>query len=117
MLPCQVACNVGVITNKVAIKLIDNETVNMICPLGLPLGIENIIDMANVNEKHLALNGCPVKCASKALESAGITEYKEITLTSDFDIPKNKNLKDETNINKVEAKVKDVIDEFLSEQR
>lgn len=117
ILPCQGACNVGVMTNKVALNLVDNETVNMVCPLGLPLGIKNIIDMANVNEKHIALNGCPIKCASKALESAGITEYKEITLTSDFDIPKNKNFKDETKINDVEAKVKDVIDEFLSEQK
>ena len=92
ILPCQGACNVGVMTNKVALDMVDNETVNMVCPLGLPLGIKSIIDMANVNEKHLALNGCPVKCASKALESAGITEY-------------------------VEAKVKDIIDEFISEQK
>ena len=38
------------------------------------------------------------------------TQYR---LTSYFDISKNKNLKDETNINKVKAKVKDVIDDFL----
>ncbi|GAU79916.1 putative zinc-binding protein [Fusibacter sp. 3D3] len=44
ILPCQGACNVGVMTNKVALNLVDNETVNMVCPLGLPLGIQNIID-------------------------------------------------------------------------
>ncbi len=64
-LPCQGACNVGVMTNKVALEMVDNE----------------------------------------------------MTLTSDFDIPKDKNFKDETNINKVEAKVKVIIDEFLSEQK
>jgi hypothetical protein len=50
-------------------------------------------------------------------ESAGIIEHKELTLTADFNIPKNKNFKDETNINKIEVKVKDVIDEFLSEKK
>ena len=117
ILPCQGACNVGVMTNKVALKLVDNEAVNMVCPLGLPLGIKNIIDMANVNEKHLALNGCPVKCASKALESAGITNYKEITLTSDFDIPKNKNFKDETNIISRSKKLKMLLMSFSLNRR
>ncbi|MDO9527579.1 MAG: putative zinc-binding protein [Syntrophales bacterium] len=111
ILSCQGACNVGVMTNKIVLKLVDNETVNMVCPLGLPLGIKSIIDMANVNEKHLALNGCLIKCASKAFE------YKEIMLTADFDIPKNKNFNDETSIDKVEEKVKEVINEFLSAQQ
>jgi len=117
ILPCQGACNVGVMTNKVALRLVDNETINMVCPLGLPLGIKSIIDMANKNDKHLALNGCPIKCGSKALDAAGINEYAEITLTTDFDIPKNKNFKDETNINNVEEKVKGIIDQFLLAQR
>lgn len=113
ILPCQGACNVGVMTNKVALKLVDNETVNMVCPLGLPLGIKNIVDMAGVNDKHIALNGCPIKCASKALETAGLTEHEEITLTTDFGIPKNKNYKDETNMDQVESKVKDILNQLL----
>lgn len=117
ILPCQGACNVGVMTNKVALKLVDNETVNMVCPLGLPLGIKSIIDMANTNQKHIALNGCPIKCSSKALESAGITRYQEITLTSDFDISKNKKFNDETNIDQVEMKVINVVNEYLAEQK
>lgn len=114
ILPCQGACNVGVMTNKVALKLVDNETINMVCPLGLPLGIKGIIDMAAVNDKHIALNGCPVKCASKALESAGFNEYQEITLTQDFDIQKNKNFSDETKMDEVESKVQEYIDKLLS---
>lgn len=112
ILPCQGACNVGVMTNKVALKFVDNESVNMVCPLGLPLGIQSIIDMANTNDKHLAINGCPIQCASKALASAGIKEFKEVTLTSDFAIQKNKNYKDETNMHLVEAKVSEIIEQF-----
>lgn len=109
ILPCQGACNVGVMTNKVALKFVDNDQVNMVCPLGLPLGIKNIIDTALLNDKHIALNGCPLKCASKALEVVEIKDFEEITLTSDFGIQKNKNFNDETNMNQVEDRVKEVI--------
>ena len=112
ILPCQGACNVGVMTNKVALKFVDNESINMVCPLGLPLGIKSIIDMATVNDKHIALNGCPVKCASKALESAGIKKYEEITLTQDFEIQKNKKFNDETNMEQVVDKVSKTINEM-----
>lgn len=117
ILPCQGACNVGIMTNKVALKFVDNETINMVCPLGLPLGIKNIIDMAAVNDKHIALNGCPVKCASKALEVAGFKEYEEITITQEFDIQKNKNFKDETKMDQVESKVKEYLDKLLSKDK
>jgi uncharacterized metal-binding protein len=117
ILPCQGACNVGVMTNKVALKFVDNQKVNMVCSLGLPLGIQKIIDMANVNDKFIAMNGCPVKCSSKTLDKIGIKNYEEITLTNDFDIEKNKNYKDETNIEKVESKVKELIDKFFNENK
>lgn len=114
ILPCQGACNVGVMTNKVALKLVDNNTINMVCPLGLPLGIKKIIDMGAVNDKHIALNGCPIKCSSKALESVGFEKYDEITITQEFDIEKNKNFNDETNMEQIEEKVKEVIDNLFS---
>ena len=116
ILPCQGACNVGVMTNKIALKLVNNETINMVCPLGLPLGIKSIIDMGAVNDHHIAVNGCPVKCSSKALESAGFNEYEEIVLTQDFGIQKNKNFNDETNITQVESKVKELISKFMEKE-
>ena len=117
ILPCQGASNVGVMTNKVAIKLVDNETVNMVCPLGLPLGIESIIDKAAVNDKHIALDGCPKNCSSKALEAAGFTDYEKISVTEDCGIQKNKNFEDETKMDQIEAKVQETIDQLLSEDR
>ncbi|AIS53062.1 hypothetical protein TKV_c19150 [Thermoanaerobacter kivui] len=92
ILPCQGACNVGNMTSKVALKYVDNEKINMVCALGLPLGIEKIIDMAKQNDKFIALNGCPMKCSSKALDKVGITGYEEIVLTSDFGIEKKQKL-------------------------
>ncbi len=112
ILPCQGSCNVGVMTNKIAVSLVDHERINMVCPLGLPLGIESIINMAKLNDKHLALNGCSVKCASKALESANIHAFAEITLTDDFGIQKNKNFKDETKIDLVYKRVQFELDQL-----
>lgn len=109
ILPCQGACNVGVMTNKVALKFVNNDSVNMVCPLGLPLGIEHIIKMGATNDKHIALNGCPERCASKALESAGFTIAGEIMLTQDFGIKKNKIFNEEPNMDQVEAKVKGML--------
>lgn len=112
ILPCQGSCNVGVMTNKIAVSLVDHERINMVCPLGLPLGIESIINMAKLNDKHLALNGCSVRCASKALESANIHAFAEITLTDDFGIQKNKNFKDETKIDLVYKRVQFELDQL-----
>lgn len=114
VLPCQGACNVGVMTNKLALKLVNNDTINMVCPLGLPLGIKSIIDMGSVNDKHIAVNGCPVKCATKALASAGFPIYDEITLTQDFGIQKNKNFADETNMDQAELKLREIIEKLLN---
>lgn len=113
ILPCQGACNVGVMTNKVALRFVNNDSVNMVCPLGLPLGIEHIIKMGVVNDKHIALNGCPERCASKALESAGFTVASEIMLTQDFGIKKNKIFNEEPNMDQVEARVKDTLFSLL----
>lgn len=109
ILPCQGACNVGVMSNKVALRYVNNDTINMVCPLGLPLGIESIIKMAKANDKHIALNGCPVRYSSKALESAGIMKYEEFTITEDFNIKKNKDFSDETNMELIEEKMGETI--------
>jgi len=111
ILPCQGACNVGYMTGKVAVKVADNEKVNMVCALGLPLGIENIVTMARVNDKFVALNGCPTKCASKTLDKIGFKDYQELVFTSDFGMQKNKNFTDETNLAQAEAKVKEMLKE------
>lgn len=116
ILPCQGACNVGQMTNRAALKFVDNEKVNMVCSLGLPLGLKKVLEMAAVNEKYIALNGCPLNCASKALESAGISNFDAITLTTEFGIEKNKNFSDDTKIDEVEAKVQSLIENYFTSE-
>lgn len=61
----------------------------------------------------IALNGCPMKCSSKTLDKVGIIGYEEIVLTSDFGIEKNKNFNDESNMDKVEQKIEEIIEKFF----
>jgi uncharacterized metal-binding protein len=101
ILPCQGTSNTGVMTTKAAMHFAKKQEASMVCPLGLPLGIEGIIKSCKSNDGHIALNGCGVKCASKALDSIGVTNYTELELVSDFGIKKNKNYDEETGLDDV----------------
>jgi len=109
ILPCQGSSNTGMMTSKVTLNKVDGKEFKTVCALGLPLGIEGIIKNAKSNEEFVALNGCPIKCASKALLSVGIDDFKEITVT-DLGIQKNGNMKDETGIEKLSAKLDEVVE-------
>ncbi len=109
ILPCQGSSNTGMMTSKVTLNKVDGKEFKTVCALGLPLGIEGIIKNAKSNEGFVALNGCPIKCASKALLSVGIDDFKEITVT-DLGIQKNGNMKDETGIEKLSDKLDEVVE-------
>jgi uncharacterized metal-binding protein len=102
-------------THKIALKLADNVKINTVCSLGLPLGIQSIINTAKMNERFIALNGCSTKCSSLALKKVGIADFSELTLTDDFAIQKNKNFNDETKFDQVEAATRNIISEWQSE--
>jgi len=65
--------------------------------------------MAKAIDKHIALNGCPVRYSSKVFESAGIMKYEEFTITEDFNIKKNKDFSDKTNMELIEEKMGETI--------
>ena len=80
--PCQGRCNVSMMTKTVAEYFVD-DTIQVIHHLNLPIGKE-----PDINEKYIALNGCPAKCASKEFETVKLKPNEEIIITKDFD-PKN----------------------------
>jgi len=108
ILPCQGSSNTGVMTSKVMLEKVDGNKYKTVCALGLPLGIEGIIKNGKKNEKFVALNGCPIKCASKALESAGIVNYEEINVT-ELGIQKTGDMKDLDGIEKVREELDKVL--------
>lgn len=110
ILPCGGACNVGMLTIKATIAMTkEKEAVSYVCPLGLPLGIHSIIDKARQSERFIALNGCEMECASKALQAVSITPEKAILLTADYGLKKNKNFDDETKLPEIISDVRNEI--------
>lgn len=106
VLPCSRACSVGMMTTQAVLEIASKRPdIGFVYALGLPLGIPGIIEMAKKADYYIALNGCEVKCATKSLEKAGIKWDKELTLTKDLGLSKNKNLKDENGLPEVIRRV------------
>jgi len=111
LLPCSGACNLGMTTTKSVINVLNKkENTDFVCALGLPLGIEGIIKNGKSSHSYIAVNGCKVKCASKALQSADIEVNEEIVLTEDYSIKKNKNYNDETKLEDIENQLENLVD-------
>lgn len=114
LLPCSGACNVGMLTTKCVTQLAQKyDNINFVCALGLPLGIEGIVNNAKKSEFYIAVNGCKVACASKALKSVNIEPDKEVIVTEDIGIQKNKNYSDENGFDALSDKVESLINEVL----
>jgi uncharacterized metal-binding protein len=102
ILPCSGACNVGMLSTQAVVEILgERENTDFVCALGLPLGIESIVKNGKSSDGYIALNGCPVRCATKALESADIPISEEVVITEKFNMTKNKNLKSTEKIGQI----------------
>jgi uncharacterized metal-binding protein len=89
--PCAGASNVGQISNKVAIELANNDVGTMMCTVGVGGHVPGLVKSAEGCEQIMVIDGCPLKCAKKTLEHAGINVDKHIVLT-ELDIKKDHDL-------------------------
>jgi len=80
-LPCSGGSNCGQIANQVAVKL-DQEGVGRIyCLAGLGAHIKGMVESARAAKRIVALDGCQVACAKKAVEHAGLVVTDWICVT------------------------------------
>lgn len=86
-----------------------HDNINFVYSLGIPLNIEGIVNNAKKSEYYIALNGCKVKCAAKALESIGLKPDKEIVVTEGLNIQKNKQYKSIEGLDILESSVEQII--------
>jgi uncharacterized metal-binding protein len=115
ILPCGGACNVGMLTIKATIAIVnEHKEVSYVCPLGLPLGIQSIIAKAKQSDKFIAINGCEMECASKALQAVSITSEKAILLTAEYGLKKNKNFDDETKLSEIISDIRGEVDLIMA---
>lgn len=87
--PCAGAANVGQLSNKVAIELEKQGIGNLMCTVGIGARAPGLMKSAEASDRIIAINGCPVNCATKTMELAGFKVDREIVL-SDLGIKKTK---------------------------
>lgn len=69
---CAGGSNVGQITNSAAVEITKEGKGRMYCLAGLGGHVQGLIDNTKKADKVIVVDGCPVGCAKKIVEHAGI---------------------------------------------
>jgi uncharacterized metal-binding protein len=72
LLPCSGGSNCGQIANQVAVKLDEEGVGKIYCLAGIGAHIKGMVESAKSAKRIVALDGCEVACAKKAVEHAGL---------------------------------------------
>ena len=97
------------VADKVARELMFAGAGTMFCLAGLGAGIEGMVQTARDADVNLVIDGCPVDCAKKIFEKAGLTNYRYIKVT-DLGIEKVKGVRcTREQVDTVMAKAREVL--------
>ncbi len=80
-LPCSGGSNCGQISNQVAVKLDEEGIGRIYCLAGIAAHIDGMVESARGAKRIVALDGCQVACAKKAIEHAGLAVTDWICVT------------------------------------
>ncbi|MDD5265450.1 MAG: putative zinc-binding protein [Candidatus Bipolaricaulis sp.] len=79
--PCSGGSDVGELTDRAARRLDQNGTAQMDCLAGVGGRVSGIVKTTEAAGQRLAIDGCPVGCASKTLELAGVSPFRHVCVT------------------------------------
>lgn len=82
-LSCSGGSNCGQITNHVAVNLDIEKIGHIYCLAGIAAHIDGMVESARDGKRIVALDGCQVACAKKAIEHAGLTVTDWICVTNE----------------------------------
>jgi uncharacterized metal-binding protein len=103
---CSGASNVGQIANQAAIELARENVAGFFCLAGVGGQIKGFLKSAREADLMVAIDGCPVQCATKTLQHAEIEPAIQIIVT-DLGIEKSHDIiLDENVCRRVIEKVK-----------
>src|SRR5574340_108392 len=106
---CSGGANVAEISDRAARELMFGGSGTMFCLAGLGAGIQGMIQTAKDADVNLVIDGCPMDCAKKVFEKAGVTNYAYFKVT-DLGIEKAKGVRcTSEQVAKVIAKAKEVL--------
>jgi len=92
LLPCAGGSNCGQITNQVAVRLDEEGVGRIYCLAGIAAHIDGMVESARGAKRIVALDGCQVSCAKKAIEHAVLKVTDWICVT-DEGVAKNHQFK------------------------
>ncbi|MDD1748982.1 MAG: putative zinc-binding protein [Methanothrix sp.] len=78
---CSGASNVGQIANQAAIQLAKEKVAGFFCLAGVGAHIKGMVKSAKEAGLMVAIDGCPVQCATKTLQHAEIEPAIQIVVT------------------------------------
>ncbi|MBF7084277.1 putative zinc-binding protein [Desulfallas sp. Bu1-1] len=81
--PCSGASNVGQIANQAGVELTKAGIGKMFCLAGIGGHVESFVESAKGAKRIIAIDGCPVQCAKKTLEHAGVTITDYVVVTEE----------------------------------
>lgn len=106
---CSGGANVAEIADKVARELMFDGCGTMFCLAGLGAHIQGMVQTAKDADLNLVIDGCPMDCARKVFEQAGIANYAYVKVT-ELGIEKVKGVRPtDEQVAKVVAKAREVL--------
>ncbi len=112
-LPCSGGSNCGQITNQVAVNLDIEKVGHIYCLAGIAAHIDGMVESAKGAKRIVALDGCQVACAKKAIEHAGLKVTDWICVTEAGISKSHEFMMDEDEIELIEQRTKESIERPL----
>ena len=78
---CSGAADVGELSDRAARTLSREGTGKMYCLSGIGANLGAFIDKTKNSPRTLVIDGCPVDCAKKCMEKAGVSGFEYIRIT------------------------------------
>lgn len=107
---CSGGANVGEIADRAVRKMMFDGEGAMFCLAGLGGDIQGMIQTARDADLNVVIDGCPLDCAKKVFDRAGVTNYEQFRVT-DLGIEKAKGVPcTEEQVEQVAFKAKEVLE-------
>jgi len=106
---CSGGANVAEVSDRAARELMSAGCGTMFCLAGIGAGIDSMIQTARKADLNLVLDGCPMDCAKKIFDRAGLTNYVQLKVT-DLGIEKTKGVRaTDEQVDKVFTRARDLL--------
>ncbi len=108
---CSGGANVAEVADRAARELMFEGLGTMFCLAGLGAEIQEMIQTARDANLNVVIDGCPVDCAKKTFDKAGVENYLQVKV-ADLGMEKVKGVRaTDEQVATVTAKVKEVLAE------